>query len=164
VDVTVGPTKIDGSPWDGTGSSISSSDVALIAEALEATNPYSTVIGLLSDPAMSAMSKPEVFGTATLTSSAGKAPLQKFAGERDSLRPHFPSAPHWERVPLNSATRIEVALMDEDVLNNDSIGTFVVNSKALTDAVREDKVYQYKVADQTAKAVLFVGLIATGTN
>lgn len=157
-DVTVGLTQPDGSAWDGLSSPITAADTAALASALAAFDPVAAVASVLARPSVAAIDKPEVAGKAILFLRAAPEPPQKFHGQQDAMRPLLTPQPTWLHVPLDGTARIELDLVDEDVAFDDPIATLVVSSAGLDGAAAAGKVYQFKVADQTASSVLFVGL------
>ena len=159
-DVTVGVAKADGEPWDGLGPGLTAADLAALAEALDAGDTVEALTQVLARPVFESMDKPDVTGKASLTTGNGQAITVNLKGQQDTLRPSFDPRPTWHHVPLDGSARVEVTLLDEDMTTDDPIGTFVISSDALAEAARKGIVHQVRVAEQTGKTVLFVGLLA----
>lgn len=163
-DVTVGVTKAGGEPWDGLGPGLAASDLAALAEALDAGDAVQALTEVLARPVFESMDKPDVVGKASLAMGQGQAVTLRLEGQDDTLRPSFDPKPTWHHVPLDGSARIEVTLLDSDLTADDPIGTFVISSRALAEAARRGTVHQVRVAEQTGKTVLFVGVLAVVEN
>jgi hypothetical protein len=158
-DLTIRPTRGDGTPWDGPGPGITAEDAAALTRALGASDPVHEVTALLAGPTFQALAKPDVKGRATLFIHAVAQASRSFRGQQDSLTPTLSPRPTWDSVLLDGSVRIEVEVIDEDLAFDDPIGTFVVDAEALATAARRGVVHQLNVGDQTRGAVLFVGLM-----
>jgi len=157
-DVTVGLVKTDGRPWDDVGV-VSARDIADLSSALGAPDAAIAVTNFLARPALEGIDKPDVLGSATLFLGAAPPAKREFKGQPNSQKPSLDPAPVWRNVPLDDSTRIEVTLFDEDLVNDDALGTFVIQAADLAAAAESGVVHQLQVAKQTGNSVLFVGLL-----
>ncbi|HEY0463115.1 MAG TPA: C2 domain-containing protein [Polyangiaceae bacterium] len=150
----IAPTKYDGRPWDGLGS-VDPTSARLVAQALGASNPYAAVLGVLANPALAALEKPEPFGQVRVFSSGMVTtvlPLEIAA--RDTTTPIWKPtvAVH---VPLSPSSRIEVELWDKDISEHDPMGAGTVTYQDLVAALQAGTLYHVRLAEQTQNQVLF---------
>jgi hypothetical protein len=157
VDAQIGPGKVDGSHWDGAGTVPPSVTSGLLA-ALGAPDPYAAVVNTLSSVSANSLDRPEPVGTAELFTAAGPGGTLRLNADRDTFTPIWFGTPTWERVPLEPATRIRVTLRDRDVMFDDPMGVAEIGYSDLVAALRAGRVYPVRVAEQTYRQILFVGI------
>lgn len=159
--VTMGLSKPDGSPWDfDLGSAPKRSDLEDISHALGLPDPVGAVLDILGRPTVHATAKPDVGGKATILLGPNAGTSFKLGKTQDSFTPVWSGA-RWSGVELDGSMRVRVALVDLDALNdNDPIPAFEITAQDIRAAVAKGKVHQVKVADQTARQVLFAAISA----
>lgn len=128
------PMKLDGTPWDGFGS-VSQQAKDALASALSSINPYASLIRLLDDGALSALSKPDPFGTAEVSGTGSAGAEVNLPKNQDSFRPGWDARWHGIRLDPDRDVRLRVRLTDADLTRHDSIGTASVNSSELRDVL-----------------------------
>ena len=159
--VTIAMGKFDGTMWDGPGH-VPAGQLQRLGLALGATNPYAVVISILGEPVNQALEKPEVFGQAMLVTGAGYGPPTQLSARRDTFTPDFGGPPSWSGVPLNGTVRLSVTLTDDDLFFPDPMGSFQLNERDLVQALREGRVAQIRVAEQTSNQILFAAISVMG--
>ncbi|MDC3961579.1 hypothetical protein [Polyangium jinanense] len=157
--VTIAMGKMDGSEWDGFGR-IAPGQLERLATALGAPNPYAEVLAILAAPVNQALAKPEVIGRAMLLTAAGYGPPTQLRAQRDTFTPTFSGPPSWSGVSTNGATRLSVEVADNDAFFPDPVGSFQINSADIMRAVREGRVVQIRVDNQTSRQILFAAISA----
>lgn len=130
----------------------------MVATAMRAADPVVQLAAVFGQPAIRALDKPEVKGQAELFIRARPVDSQPFRGQRDSLMPTFAPAPSWVHVPLDGTASLRVSAIDEDLVEDDPIGLFVIGPDVLRTAAQRGRVYAFNVADQTGGAVLFASI------
>ncbi|UQA57040.1 hypothetical protein [Polyangium aurulentum] len=125
-------------------------------------NPYAEVAAILSDPVNQALAKPEVIGEAWLVTASGYSHGVSLSAQRDTFTPQFAGPPTWSGVPFDGSVRLDVSLTDRDFMFNDPIGSFQLNREDLLYALREGRVVQVRVHDQTSRQVLFAAISVMG--
>jgi hypothetical protein len=66
--------------------------------------------------------------------------------------------PGWTGVPLGQDIRFLIQLSDQDLVDDDPIGTAEIVVDDLKAALASGKIYHVNVADQTAGTILFVDI------
>lgn len=158
-DAVVGPGKVNGEPWDGIGR-LPPQVFSDLNAALSAYDPRMAVASTLGSLVSYGFKPPEPFGWVDLEvhgQAVGRYPLQG-RGQRDTFTPTWDGPPTWHRVPLTPATHLRGQIFDRDFQFHDPIGTFVINYDHLIVALQARKVYPVRVAEQTSRQILFVGI------
>jgi len=174
----IGPSKVDGSKWDGIGhvkpevqqqvQRIAAQKVVALAGLAVgvAAAPYTAAVSLMSGIGTSFLSKedkPDPYGTVEVAvdneyQPAMKRDLYPRGGfEKDTFMPSFPDGA-FQRIPLKKGTRFRVTLWDKDLTKSDFIGKAEITYDDLVAALNAGKIYQVMVADQTQNQLLFIGI------
>ncbi|MBZ0234325.1 MAG: hypothetical protein K8M05_18495 [Deltaproteobacteria bacterium] len=162
------PAMIDGRTWDGPD--LTSDQVAELADlaALLAGQPplYGDVAGWISNLAINTYAPPDPFGVAELAWNGPFDPnlTQPVAttsnNEEDTLSPHWPGPPFpgWINVPTGPTLRVRLTLQDEDLIDDDIIGTVELNEADLRAAYNAGGVVGIPVYDQGVHQILYITL------
>lgn len=154
VGMLIGPGKADGSQWDGPGGMVKEDLWDLLAQMLIRPSAYGAAASVMAGPAMQALEKPDVGGTATLITASGDGPAIPLAKKQDTFTPQW-SGVAWDHVPLDESVRIRVVATDRDLMEDDPMGIFDISAADMLEAVRTGKVYPVPVHAQTNKQILF---------
>ncbi len=153
----IGPTKVGGAGWDGLGRLDSSAQLGL-HQALRMVNPYAAAADFLANPSMAAIERPEPKGAARATVNGVQvATLELPLVYRDTFTPMWSGA-RISRLALTTDTRVEVELLDADVLNDDPMGAATLTASDFASALRVGTVHHVPVAEQTNQQVLFIDI------
>jgi hypothetical protein len=159
---------IDGRTWDGpdlTQSQIN--ELAELGTMLAGQPQYSEVIAFLTGIAINAYAPPDPFGSAeiTLTGSFDGTNVISLAtiddNYQDTIAPEWPGPRGWSNVPTSAAMRIRVILVDEDLANDDVIGTVELNEADLRRAWNAQNVLPVAVYTQGVAQVLYLTVSVT---
>lgn len=151
----IGPGKADRTQWDGPGGTVSDRDWLLIGRALTSSNAYGAVLSVMAEPAIQALEKPDVGGTAMLRTAQGDETPLELAKVQDSFTPQWDSV-SWDNVPLDGSARIRVVAIDRDLFEDDPMGIFEISASDISAAIQAGRVYPVAVHTQTNKQILFV--------
>ena len=164
VNSTIGPSKIDGSHWSGTGK-VSPAVSTQLAQLLLGANPYTGVVGLLSGSLITGSGKPAPFGEVEVAINGQYYPklqARLVNTKRELERTYTPifHLPAYQNVPLDEGTRFKITLYSKILINPKPtpIGVAVINYDDLLKALQEEKIYQVPVGDQTQNQILFIGI------
>lgn len=160
VDVGVGLGKADRTQWDGVlrvPSDLASSP-GFSVDAIPSVFIPAVAAALA---AHTALEKPDVKGLAELDrTGAGFSEAQTLPLAEDSFTPTFRPSATFRRVALTDRTLVRVALIDDDVANDDPIGTVTLNAADLREALRQEgHVHHVAVGRQSFGQVMFVGIV-----
>lgn len=150
----IGPGKVDGTQWDGPGGTVDTDDWAMIASALSRSNPYAAAASVMAGPAMQALEKPDVGGSATLVTSSGDGDEFGLAKNQDSFAPNWTGVT-WDHVPLDGSARIRVVAIDRDLADDDPMGIFEISASDINQAIQVGRIHPVPVHQQTGKQILF---------
>ncbi|WP_437627786.1 hypothetical protein [Sorangium sp. So ce1151] len=144
--------------WDG-NTSVSPEDVADLAFALGATDPYVASLAFVYGLADDAYGPPDPFGNIEIfTGGAWRADLQaEILPTQDTFNAPFYDA-GWDNIPVEPDMRIRVVLRDEDLANHDPLGTVELNRGDLMAAYGAANVYPVRTDEQDTGTILFVSL------
>jgi hypothetical protein len=157
LDAKIGPSKVDGTDWDGPGKVPPTVTGGLLA-ALGAPDPYQAVTNLLFSVSSNSLDRPEPFGVAELFTRSGPVQVLSLNADRDTLTPIWNGSPTWSSVPLDPATRIRITLKDKDLVYDDPMGIAEFGYDDLVAALRAGRIYPVRVAEQTNRQILFIGI------
>lgn len=77
---------------------------------------------------------------------------------QDTYTPIWPYGWYYTNVPIDSDVRITVQLWDEDLVDDDPIGTAQINASDLKAALAAQDKFEVRVDDQTDGQLLFIGI------
>jgi hypothetical protein len=171
----IGPGKKDGTAWDGTGKlSEAQTKVigGIVAKSLAiaaGANPVGASIlaaSMLSGPLLTAGAKPDVFGWFQFAQDGAYSKEVYWLNRANSPRREFSVL--WikqdigvQNVRWNEKLRIRVVLKDADLINNDDIGSVVLNANHFREVYRLKKSVPIFVADQSDGQLLTVTIEVT---
>lgn len=146
--------------WDGT-SAIDGKTITAVADAFVATAPYAELSGVLFDLANSAYAPPDPKGDAALKLNGIYDPALDLLlpVQEDTFQPLWAGPPPvtWQNVPLDGTARLDLTLVDEDLSNDDNIGTVELNTDDFIAALKEQDDYHVKTAKNVmTDTILFV--------
>lgn len=161
-DAIIGPgNKTEGAQWDGPGD-VSPEVWEAVNTALLGPNPFNDVLAYFETAAVQALGRPDPFGYAEIAAGGGyDYPIELWSiadNYEDTLTPAFPPNSGWVGVPLSDGLRIRVHLDDEDLANNDPIGTAEITAADIVAALRAGDVHHVNVAGDTNDAILFISI------
>jgi hypothetical protein len=168
VGALIRPAMIDNRTWDGpdlTQSQIN--ELAELGTLLAGSPQYSDVAGFVAGIAINAWAPPDPFGTAeiSLTGSFNGTNTIWLATEsdnyEDTVSPNWPGPRGWRYVPTSDAMRIRVILEDEDLVNNDVIGTVELNEADLRRVWNAQGIVGVPVHTQGVGHILYLTLSVT---
>lgn len=153
----IGPAKVGGAAWDGLGHLDAAAQGGL-GRALAAVDPYAAVLSFFTNPALTALERPEPFGRVRATvNGVVVQELELPLAQRDTLTPVW-SSTGFVRVPLVPDTRLEFELYDKDLVNDDAMGAATLTASDIAIALRVGVVHHVRVAEQTNNQVLFIDI------
>ncbi len=123
VNAMIGPAKASGDPWDGM-TPPSPDVIQHLSALLDVADPYPAIASVMAGPVLQGFVPPEPFGNAQLLGvpqSLGGP--RKITSENDTFTPEWQGETTWSRVPLSSGVRLHVQLIDDDISNDDPIGS-----------------------------------------
>jgi hypothetical protein len=160
---TIAPFKADRTEWDS-ASTVSGDLAKELISALDGTDPFDAVISYLGSTAVttevSGYDKPDPEGNAYLWANGAWGDGIPLAAIQDTFTPSWNDG--WQHVSLTPSLRVEVVLDDQDLVNNDPIGSVQLSYSDLVSALQAGKIYQVNVATQGQNQLLFVGISVTG--
>jgi len=166
VSALVGPSKIDGTQWDGTGEV--PSDLVLGLAAALGAGVFAPVFSFMVTEAAQVAGKPDPFGYTEINAVGEWDFRQDLAtidtNTEDTFAPNWPMPVGWSNVPYSENIRIRLVLKDEDLVNDDDMGVAEINAADVAAAWAAKKIYQVRVAEQTANQILYVGISVTKSN
>jgi len=159
IDAVIRPWASDGKTWDGTDA-IPEGTVTAVSEAFGVAAPYAAVAEVLAGLANDAYAPPDPKGDAAVVFNGLYDPKydQALAVQMDTFQPSW-NTMHiiWPNVPLDGTARLQVNLTDQDLANDDMIGTVELNNDDLIAALQAKKAYPLKTAaDVMVDPILFV--------
>jgi hypothetical protein len=166
VGLTLAPSRVDGTIWNAMGhSKVQPSVTAKIAKAMLATSPQGAaveVVSIVGGLAMTESKKPAPMGWVEVATKGEFQPefKKKFGNPRlNTLTPIINSV-SYKGIPYSQETRLKVTVYDYHAFKKylEPMGVAEINATDLYEALKAQKVYQVKVADQTQNQVLFVGI------
>jgi hypothetical protein len=163
VNATVGPVKFGNKSWDCCAKVPADMGVRVAKLLLATVAPQEELAALVAAPFLAGEAAPDPFGWADVAINGEYVPRLRHSFfppgqcKRNTFTPIFPSF-EWRDIPLDAGTRIKVTLFDKDLVKNDDIGVAEINHADLVAALRAQKIYQVKVAEQTQNQLLFVGI------
>ncbi len=164
VNATIGPSKVDGSHWSGTGK-VNPSVTNQLAQLLLGANPYTGIVGLLSGSLISGSGKPAPYGMVEVAINGqydSKLQARLVSTKKELERTYTPifHLPSYQNVPFDGGTRFKITLYSKNLMNPKPtpIGVAVINFQDIRKALEEQKIYQVPVADQTENQLLFIGI------
>ncbi|MDI1448999.1 hypothetical protein [Polyangium sp. 6x1] len=154
--VTVAPCRFGGDLWDGVGQ-IDASQIDLFGNLLRGRVPYMEIAKALAAPANEALDKPDVKGRAKIVGALEGSPVP-LKGQADSFTPQFSGPPTFENVAFDGSARLAVELLDDDMVDDDPMGSFQLGPDEMLEAFRAGNVHQVRVDSQTNGQVLFAAI------
>jgi hypothetical protein len=155
----IAPTKVGGSAWDGFGRLDGTAQLGL-HQALRMVNPYAAAADFLANPTIAAIERPEPMGTVRATVNGTQvAALELPMAYSDTFTPLWSGA-RVSRLALTADTRVEVELIDKDLVKNDPMGAATITTSDVAAALRVGTVHHVNVAEQTNNQILFVDISA----
>lgn len=168
VGALIRPAMIDGRSWDGPDLTQSQIDeMATLGTLLVGYPQYDEVAAFLAELAINAYAPPDPFGTAELALTGtfdGTNRIWLAATDEnaeDTVSPDWPGPRGWRYVPTSSSMRVRVILADEDLVNDDPIGTVELNESDLRSAWNAQGVVGVPVYMQGVGHVLYLTLSVT---
>ncbi len=159
VDALIAPFDAHEEYWDS-HEQVDAAMVSGLASALGAAAPYSAVLGFVASYASDAYALPDPYGYHQVWDGdnwlSGEL-VDESCNFENTLHPMWPG-PGWHHVPVEPNMRLRVNLFDEDLFNDDPIGTAEINYEDIVAALQAGEVYQVNVANQTQNQLLFVGI------
>lgn len=183
----VAPSKADGSPWDAGGHKLPEDerrafDKGLAGVLTKLTSLASTagvqaavaatvtaeLIKIFRKPALEALAKPDIFGTAqfTPTGSYSSKATQKLsvASKKSPVKEffaNFGTTVCFLGAASSKTMRLRVDLTDKDLIDDDKIATVEVSAADIEGAFSVGKSLPISVKDQDTGQLLFVSLNVT---
>lgn len=157
VSALIGPAKVSGLPWDGTGGAVDEATWGELGIALGAAEPYSAAVGILASIADSGTARPDPKGTALLYGAGTETEIELPMAFQDTYTPTWSDAT-LHNVPGNIDQRLRITLIDQDVMEDDPIGIVELTPADLEAARASGRIYQVRVSDQSQNQILFIGL------
>ena len=147
--------------WDGS-SSASSEEIDALLSALANVNPYAAALEYVSNLAADGWAPPDPFGQIELfTGGQWRSDLQiDIPPTQDTFNPPLYND-GWPNIPVEQEMRVRVVLWDEDVVNDDPIGSVELNRDDMMNAYFAGGVYPVNTSDQDAGSILFVSVSIT---
>lgn len=176
------PAKADETPWDGTtklspqqAEALQKSLAKLAVEATSKGGLVGASVGvgaalgaLFAEPLFAALAKPDVFGIAELAPQGvfgeGKSTRLKIASREKPVRefrPEFGDSVTFADVPYHKDLKVKVMLTDADLVNDDQIGTVVLDAEQVAAAYQDGKAFTIYVGKQGAEQILALVLIVS---
>lgn len=163
ISALLGPSKSDGTPWDGTGN-VPSSVTDGLALALKVPG-MGDILNFMASSAVQALSKPDPLGTAQIDMGGGFGNVITLANlnnnTEDTFEPTWPGQPGWLSVSFSMALKVRVDVKDEDLLNDDDVGVATINGNDLYQAWLDGRTYWVRVEGQTYNQLLAVAVQVT---
>ncbi len=116
---------------------------------------FGKIITALADPAVAALEKPEVKGTAWLAGQGKPREQKTVFATQNTFTPLFQPYLTWPSVPTDGATTVHVVLVDDELVFDDPMGSFELNLSDFARAYQEARVIEVPVHRQTDGQVLF---------
>jgi hypothetical protein len=157
VSALIGPAKVSGLPWDGTGGAVDEGTWGELGVALGAADPYTAAVGILASMTDSGTARPDPKGTALLYSAGSETRIELPMAFRDTYTPTWSEAT-FHKVPGNIDQRLRITLIDQDVMEDDPIGVVELTPADLEAARASGRIYQVRVSDQSQNQILFIGI------
>jgi hypothetical protein len=154
--VTIAPSKFGGELWDGMGT-LEPSQIDLFGNLIRGRVPYVEIAKALAAPANEALDKPDVKGRARLIGALDGATVL-LTGQPDTFTPQFQGPPTFRDVPFDGSSRLGVELFDDDMVDDDPVGSFQLGPDEMLEAFRAGNVYQVRVDTQTNGQVIFAAI------
>lgn len=136
--------------------------------AAVATTVTAELIKTFRKPALQALSKPDVFGTAEFTPTGSYSSKQtkklSIASAKKPVREFYPSfgtTVCFLGMAPTKSMRIRVALTDKDLVNDDKIATVEIVTTDIEKAYAVGKSHQVNVKNQDTGQLLFLALSVT---
>lgn len=168
VGALIRPAMADGRTWDGPDlSSEQIADMADLTALLAGVPPlYGDVAAFVTNLAIDAWSPPDPFGVGEIAwngpfDDALTHPVATIENNfEDTVTPQWPGPPYpgWLNVPVSPTLRVRLTLQDEDLVNDDLIGTVELNEADLRAAYNLGGVAGIPVYDQGSTQILYVTL------
>ena len=162
VGVTAGPSRADGTEWDGAG--LLAQQIAGDLSAIIASGDSEAILSYMSGLNAENLQKPDLFGFGHIAPEGAYVAdfVVALAGPttnlENSFSPVFPVGTGWFDVPMSENLRIAVEIWDEDLPLSEPVGLAELNIHDLLDALHAGHVHQVEVADQTSNQLLLVGI------
>ena len=116
---------------------------------------FARVLSALADPAVAALEKPEVKGTAWLAGQGRAREVKTIFTVQNTFTPLFQPYLVWPSVPTDGNTTVHVTLIDDDLVFDDPMGSFDLNVSDFALAYEQARVIEVPVHRQTDGQVLF---------
>jgi hypothetical protein len=157
VDALIGPAKVSGLPWDGTGDAVDEGTWGELAFALGGVDPYSAAAGILASLADSGTARPDPKGRVLLYNAHEEIELELPMEFKNTYTPTWSDAT-LHGVPTSSELRLRVTLIDQDVMDDDPIGVVELTQSDLEAARVAGRVHHLQVNEQAQNQILFIGV------
>ncbi len=155
VGAVVRPWDSTGTQWDGVAVSQQDKDTitALVPN-------YGALIAELASLASGAWAPPDPFGAAYIYINGIEDPKLTVAipTQMDIFKTDFQAGTGWIHVPVDKNMRFGVRLWDEDVVNDDTIGSVELNYEDVIDALKAKQIVQIRTDDQFGGTILYIGV------
>jgi hypothetical protein len=163
ISALLGPSKSDGTPWDGTGT-VPASVTDGLAIALRVPG-MGDILNFMASSTIQSLSKPDPLGTAQLDVGSGFGNAITLANANnltiDTFEPTWPGQPGWLSVKFSMALKVRLTLQDEDLLYNDDVGVATITGSDLYQAWLDGRTYWVRVEGQTQNQLLAVAVQVT---
>jgi hypothetical protein len=164
----IGPGKVDGTTWDGTGTVPPD-----ILEALADAFGYpgvDKIVDVVQQAAYQALSKPDPFGTANLNpDGSGFDAINdvelatRITNTEDTFTPIWPMPfPGWKDLAFDDALQVRLTLYDEDLSLDDDMGVVTINYADLLEAWQAQDSHWIRVEDQGDGQILAIQVQVSG--
>ncbi len=157
VDALIGPAKVSGLPWDGTGGAVDEGTWGELGFALGAADPYTAAVGILASLADAGTARPDPKGRALLYDAYDEVELEIPIEFKDTFTPTW-SDVTFHGVPTTGDVRVRITLIDQDVMEDDPIGVVELTQEDLEAARVAGRIHHVQVSDQAQNQILFVGI------
>lgn len=163
----IGPTKLNGKPWDAsydTKKSIGAGLSTLLSSAV----PHKKIIDTVLAGAPKGSGAPDIIGSIQQVGpsypgleEAAKAPIalaDKKTITKNGYTPIFTT--EYKAWPMYSNTRFRIRLWDKDMMQNDFIGTVEVTTEDIQKAITAGQAIYINVSNQSQNQILYIQISA----
>lgn len=167
----IGPSKVNGRPWDPKSGANTSALAAVVSEMMlpGSSTTTASIISTVSTMAPTGAPAPDIYGyivqngptTKSLVKVAGKvqALLLRRNKSKNSYTPRFYGG--YQGWPVFLSTRFRIQLWDADVLEDDHVAVVELNASHLKDAALKGEPLWINVSEQSMNQLLFVLISVT---
>jgi hypothetical protein len=154
---TIAPTKMNGAPWDGIGA-VPPGVVSAVGKALSLSNPYVAVAEALAPLINSGMQPPDVAGRIDLLSQGISIAAFNLTKIQDNYAPEWSPPAAFDDVTLDERVSLQIYFVDKDAIDDDPIGTVLINSAQLRGALENHGQLTHVRVDDQNRQILFINI------